>query len=171
MAATACQLRSSARLRSSLRRSVDVSKSAKLIKQFISQLTGFQADETFALSRKAEQDLVNRGIQLRPYQRAGIHWLTWLQQNHLHGVLADDMGLGKTLQSIAAMRQAYEETGSREHSLVVAPKSVVPHWSARSTASILRPRLISFMVLSGRSFQDNGPNHLHFDVRYRGTGY
>lgn len=34
---------------------------------------------------------------LRHYQRAGLDWLTWME-NGVGGILADDMGLGKTLQ-------------------------------------------------------------------------
>ncbi|MBN1315754.1 MAG: HEAT repeat domain-containing protein [Anaerolineales bacterium] len=95
---------------------------------FLDQLIGFNADESFRLPDEIEQRLKTQGIVLRPYQRAGIHWLQWLHQTHLHGVLADDMGLGKTIQTISTMRHAYENTGSRQHSLVVAPKSVLVHW-------------------------------------------
>jgi hypothetical protein len=95
---------------------------------FLSQLTGFQANENFRLSAAAEQQLQKAGITLYPYQRAGIHWLDWLFNNHLHGLLADDMGLGKTLQSISLLHRAYEQTNSRQHSLILAPKSVIHHW-------------------------------------------
>jgi SNF2 family DNA or RNA helicase len=96
--------------------------------EFINQLTGFQADQNFSLSDDFEKHLVQFGLKLRPYQRAGIHWLNWLRKNHLHGVLADDMGLGKTLQSLAVLRLEYDETKSKNHSLVIAPKSVLVHW-------------------------------------------
>ena len=95
---------------------------------FIDQLTGFRADETFHLSPATETHLATRGVTPRPYQRAGIHWLTWLHDNGLHGLLADDMGLGKTLQSIMALMYAYDTSGSRLPSLVIAPASVVTHW-------------------------------------------
>lgn len=97
-------------------------------KAFIDQLTGFKADDAFRLSSAAETHLAARGVTPRPYQRAGIHWLTWLHDNGLHGLLADDMGLGKTLQSILTLRHAYEATGNRLPSLVVAPSSVMTHW-------------------------------------------
>jgi SNF2 family DNA or RNA helicase len=38
------------------------------------------------------------------------------------------MGLGKTLQAICLLRLAYERSRTREHSLVLAPKSVLHHW-------------------------------------------
>lgn len=79
---------------------------------FQEQLTGFQVDETYRLSPTAEARFREEGIVLRPYQRAGVHWLEWLYDNYLHGVLADDMGLGKTLQSISVLRLAYEQSRS-----------------------------------------------------------
>lgn len=96
--------------------------------QFLGQLTGFEANEAYPLSPRLEEQLKQQGFALRPYQRAGIHWLDWLRQNDLHGVLADDMGLGKTLQSLCALRLGYEQTHSKQHSLIVAPKSVLHQW-------------------------------------------
>ncbi len=101
---------------------------AAAYQQFREQLTGFSADPAFALSDPMEKRLGQSNIVLRPYQRAGIHWLDWLRQNYLHGILADDMGLGKTIQAICAMRLAYEQTGSTQHSLVLCPTSVMIHW-------------------------------------------
>ena len=96
--------------------------------RFLDQLMDFHYNDEFPLSAPAEADLARIAVKLRPYQRGGIHWLDWLSTNGLHGVLADDMGLGKTLQAIAALRLAYERTGSQQHSLIVAPKSVLYHW-------------------------------------------
>ncbi|MFW6082761.1 MAG: DEAD/DEAH box helicase, partial [Chloroflexota bacterium] len=97
--------------------------------QFLAELKDFEADENHRLSEAAEERLRQEGIILRPYQRAGIHWLTWLIEHHLHGLLADDMGLGKTIQAAAALRHARESSESRLHSLIVCPKSVIRHWS------------------------------------------
>ena len=58
---------------------------------------------------------------LRPYQRHGVNWLSFLKSAGLGGVLADDMGLGKTLQTICALEKG---------SLVVCPTSVLPNWKA-----------------------------------------
>jgi superfamily II DNA or RNA helicase len=58
---------------------------------------------------------------LRPYQEAGVRWLTFLRQAGLGGVLADDMGLGKTLQTLCVLGKG---------SLVVCPTSVLPNWLA-----------------------------------------
>ena len=97
--------------------------------QFLDELEDFEAEEDFRLSDAAENRLRQQGIDLRPYQRAGIHWLTWLIEHHLHGLLADDMGLGKTIQAAAALRHVWETSEERLHSLVVCPKSVIKHWA------------------------------------------
>lgn len=56
---------------------------------------------------------------LRPYQRVGVNWLSFLKRTELGAVLADDMGLGKTLQTIAILSHP---------SLVVCPTSVLYNW-------------------------------------------
>jgi SNF2 family DNA or RNA helicase len=58
---------------------------------------------------------------LRPYQRRGFDWLSFLQSAQMGGILADDMGLGKTLQTIAVLDT---------RALVVAPTSVLSNWQA-----------------------------------------
>lgn len=95
---------------------------------FLDDLTDLKRDPEYQLLPAIEQHLLTQGIELRPYQRAGIDWLMWLHENQLHGILADDMGLGKTLQTICAISQAYEQTGRKQHSLIIAPKSVMHHW-------------------------------------------
>lgn len=63
---------------------------------------------------------------LRPYQRRGLSWLTFLAEVGLGAVLADDMGLGKTVQVLAL------EVRDRERAvpptLLVCPTSVVGNW-------------------------------------------
>ena len=98
-------------------------------RRFLEGIEGFSADESFTLPPAIEEHLRGVGITLRPYQRAGVHWLTWLIKNHLHGILADDMGLGKTIQTILAIRWAYETNGAHGPSLVICPKSVIPFWA------------------------------------------
>jgi SNF2 family DNA or RNA helicase len=97
--------------------------------QFLNEISDFKQNPTFELPVTYERDLSSNKIILRPYQRAGIHWLDWLTTHHLHGILADDMGLGKTIQTIMAMRLGYDATPNKSHSLIVCPKSVVGHWS------------------------------------------
>ncbi|NMC29934.1 MAG: DEAD/DEAH box helicase [Pelolinea sp.] len=116
--------------------------------EFINQLSGFQADDSFKLPEKMEDHLILSGLNLRPYQREGIQWLTWLRKNQLHGILADDMGLGKTMQALTALCLGYSETESCDHSLIIAPKSVLLHWEREI------PRVFNFI----RVYIYHGPN-------------
>ncbi len=67
---------------------------------------------------------------LRPYQRVGVSWLSFLREAGLGALLADDMGLGKTLQALCALKGP---------SLVVAPASVLHAWA--DEAARFRPGL------------------------------
>ncbi|MGL3807567.1 SNF2-related protein [Paeniglutamicibacter sp. R2-26] len=73
---------------------------------------------------------------LRPYQREGFEWLSFLFDHSLGGVLADDMGLGKTLQTLALIQHAKDRhdpsAGKMPPFLVVAPTSVVSNWAAEA---------------------------------------
>ncbi len=71
---------------------------------------------------------------LRPYQRDGFHWLSFLWDLQLGGMLADDMGLGKTVQTLAMALRASEQGtlgGDAGPLLIVAPTSVVGTWAAQ----------------------------------------
>jgi len=57
--------------------------------------------------------------ELRPYQRRGVDWLSFLRDAGLGALLADDMGLGKTLQTLTVLAG---------RALVVCPRSVVHNW-------------------------------------------
>src|SRR5688572_25767066 len=68
---------------------------------------------------------------LRPYQKSGLSWLSFLDRFGLGACLADDMGLGKTIQLIALMLH------EREHrppdamvgpTLLITPTSVISNW-------------------------------------------
>jgi SNF2 family DNA or RNA helicase len=77
-------------------------------------LTGFERIPEAALPADLTADL-------RPYQRHGVSWLSFLREAGLGAVLADDMGLGKTLQTLCALKG---------RTLVVCPRSVVHNWAA-----------------------------------------
>ncbi len=64
---------------------------------------------------------------LRPYQRAGLDWLSWLADNRVGGILADDMGLGKTLQVLAWIQADHEGP-----TLVVCPVTLVDTWARQA---------------------------------------
>ncbi|MXZ19846.1 MAG: DEAD/DEAH box helicase [Caldilineaceae bacterium SB0665_bin_25] len=78
--------------------------------------------------------------KLRPYQRRGVGWLSFLRQLGLGACLADDMGLGKTIQAIAlllhsrrlAEMQRQSSNGHADYqerpALLICPTSVVANW-------------------------------------------
>ncbi|MGC9225047.1 MAG: DEAD/DEAH box helicase [Terracidiphilus sp.] len=68
---------------------------------------------------------------LRPYQKAGVHWLRFLTRLGLGACLADDMGLGKTVQVIALLLHLKKEAKTtRKASLLVVPASLIANWKA-----------------------------------------
>jgi hypothetical protein len=88
---------------------------------------------------------------LRHYQAEGYRWLQFLTENGLHGILADDMGLGKTVQTLAHLAaEAAKAPGLP--SLVIAPTSVVPNWTAE--AGKFTPHL-TIVTLQGRDRADD----------------
>lgn len=121
--------------------------------RFLDGLSDFKASTEFRLSEDLEHQLLRKGLTLYDHQRAGIHWLDWLRQNHLHGVLADDMGLGKTLQALLAMLLAYKAQEVSRHSLIVCPKSVMRHW-AREIERIAPQQLTQIYHGPNRRRQD-----------------
>ncbi len=76
-------------------------------------------------------DPVGLATTLRAYQLDGFHWLAFLWQHQLGGILADDMGLGKTLQVLALVQHA-RASGSTSPFLVVAPTSVMSAWESEA---------------------------------------
>jgi SNF2 family DNA or RNA helicase len=73
---------------------------------------------------------------LRPYQRAGVSWLAFLERYGMGACLADDMGLGKTIQLIGLLqheRQAAPEGERVGPTLLVAPMSVLGNWHRELT--------------------------------------
>ncbi len=65
---------------------------------------------------------------LRDYQHHGFNWLHFLNQYHLHGILADDMGLGKTVQALSYLKSKKDREGQAPN-LVIAPTSVIFNWA------------------------------------------
>ena len=65
---------------------------------------------------------------LRPYQKEGLSWMVFLDDNQLGGCLADDMGLGKTLQSIAFLQYLKDKNKNDQPSLVIGPTSLIFNW-------------------------------------------
>jgi len=59
---------------------------------------------------------------LRPYQKDGVYWMSYLAKNRFGGILADEMGLGKTLQAIAIIHAL------GGISIVICPSSLIYNW-------------------------------------------
>ena len=74
---------------------------------------------------------------LRPYQKVGYNWLSFLKSTEMGGILADDMGLGKTLQSITILEK---------RSLVIAPTSILGYWISKLISLDHPSRVIYIMV-------------------------
>jgi non-specific serine/threonine protein kinase len=73
---------------------------------------------------------------LRPYQRAGVSWLAFLERYGMGACLADDMGLGKTIQLIALLQSERQTAPEGERigpTLLVAPMSVLGNWHRELT--------------------------------------
>jgi len=75
--------------------------------------------------------------ELRPYQKAGYNWMSFLNSYKFGGCLADDMGLGKTVQTLALLQKIKEANqqgnghGVAIHprtTLLVMPTSLIYNW-------------------------------------------
>ena len=74
---------------------------------------------------------VPKGLKaiLRPYQQAGLNWLTFLHDLGFGACLADDMGLGKTIQILSLIQSRKELAGSDYGpSLLIVPASLIDNW-------------------------------------------
>ncbi|TKY60449.1 CHROMATIN REMODELING 24 [Spatholobus suberectus] len=64
---------------------------------------------------------------LYPHQQDGLKWLWSLHCLGKGGILGDDMGLGKTMQICGFLAGLFHSRLIRR-ALVVAPKTLLPHW-------------------------------------------
>lgn len=74
--------------------------------------------------------------KLRPYQKRGLSWLSFLGRLGLGACLADDMGLGKTIQLLALLAAEMEGAHIATKvgpTLLICPMSIVGNWQ-RETA-------------------------------------
>ena len=69
---------------------------------------------------------------LRPYQKQGVYWMSFLERSGLGGLLADEMGLGKTLQTLTWLSLPHPAPGASSPSLIVCPTSLVRNWEAEA---------------------------------------
>ncbi len=83
---------------------------------------------------------------LRPYQKHGVAWITFLRSHGFGGILADEMGLGKTLQVLAHLALVYRanrKPGESRPSLVVCPTSLVFNWAAEAVRFVPHLKVIT----------------------------
>lgn len=71
----------------------------------------------------------NVDAELRPYQQAGLQWMSFLNETGWGGILADDMGLGKTLQTLTFL-QHYLNENPEAIFLVVCPTTLIYNWES-----------------------------------------
>jgi non-specific serine/threonine protein kinase len=68
--------------------------------------------------------------ELRPYQRAGLSWLAFLDAVGMGACLADDMGLGKTIQIIALLQHERQQPEAAVGpTLLIVPTSLIANWT------------------------------------------
>ncbi len=84
--------------------------------------------------------------QLRGYQKEGIRWLHFLEQNGYAGILADEMGLGKTVQALAWIAQIKQNASVQRPTMVVCPTSLLVNWGREIERFV--PEL-SYCIVSG----------------------
>ncbi len=65
---------------------------------------------------------------LRPYQRRGFSYLSFMSRLGLGTCLADDMGLGKTIQLLALLSRERADDAAGGPTLLICPMSVVGNW-------------------------------------------
>lgn len=105
--------------------------------EWMGLVPGAWLEQTLAALRDPErlhESAVIPGLraELRPYQKAGVAWLSFMRELGLGACLADDMGLGKTIQVIAMLLgQPISGSGApRRSGLLLAPASLLANWRA-----------------------------------------
>jgi superfamily II DNA or RNA helicase len=96
---------------------------------WLGDLLSGHADERLA---PAETPEGFRGT-LRPYQRRGLAWLSFLGRLGIGAILADDMGLGKTVQLLSLLwaeraKNATVRDNSVGSTLLICPMSLTGNW-------------------------------------------
>ncbi|XP_072898553.1 SWI/SNF-related matrix-associated actin-dependent regulator of chromatin subfamily A containing DEAD/H box 1-like isoform X1 [Hemitrygon akajei] len=71
--------------------------------------------------------ILNKSLELKPYQIIGLNWLALLNKHRVNGILADEMGLGKTVQAISFLAYLFQEGDKGPH-LIIVPASTLDNW-------------------------------------------
>ncbi|KAM0867561.1 hypothetical protein ACQ4PT_041896 [Festuca glaucescens] len=86
---------------------------------------------------------------LYPHQREGLKWLWVLHCRGTGGILGDDMGLGKTMQ-ISAFLAGLFHSRLIKRVLVVAPKTLLTHWSKELAVVGLKHKIRDYSAPSAK---------------------
>ncbi|XP_055817953.1 protein CHROMATIN REMODELING 24 isoform X2 [Solanum dulcamara] len=86
---------------------------------------------------------------LYPHQREGLKWLWSLHCLGKGGILGDDMGLGKTMQICGYLAGLFYSKLIRRV-LIVAPKTLLPHWIKELTAVGLSQKIREYFATSAK---------------------
>ena len=84
--------------------------------------------------------------QLRPYQKSGYTWLTYMDKLGFGACLADDMGLGKTVQVLAYLEKL-RSVKKNAQALLIVPASLLGNW--RKETERFAPEL-TYQILHGK---------------------
>ena len=83
---------------------------------------------------------------LRPYQKSGYTWLTYMDKLGFGACLADDMGLGKTVQALAYLEKL-RTVKKNAQALLIVPASLLGNW--RKETERFAPEL-TYQILHGK---------------------
>ncbi|OIT37119.1 PREDICTED: protein CHROMATIN REMODELING 24 isoform X1 [Nicotiana attenuata] len=86
---------------------------------------------------------------LYPHQSDGLKWLWSLHCLGKGGILGDDMGLGKTMQ-ICSFLAGLFYSKLIKRVLIVAPKTLLPHWIKELTAVGLSQKIREYFATSAK---------------------
>ncbi|KAG5627637.1 hypothetical protein H5410_012855 [Solanum commersonii] len=86
---------------------------------------------------------------LYPHQREGLKWLWSLHCLGKGGILGDDMGLGKTMQICGYLAGLFYSKLIKRV-LIVAPKTLLPHWIKELTAVGLSQKIREYFATSAK---------------------
>ncbi len=128
------------------------------VKTSLDALDGIDVETTPSWQSKATQQNRTQAIEpiellptlentLRIYQKEGVYWLRFLENNMFGGILADEMGLGKTVQTLAWIQtQRTHPHAKGKPILIVGPSSLVDNWAEEAARFV--PDL-NVLTLSG----------------------
>ncbi|KAK3141042.1 hypothetical protein QOZ80_4BG0328830 [Eleusine coracana subsp. coracana] len=94
---------------------------------------------------------------LYPHQREGLQWLWVLHCRGTGGILGDDMGLGKTMQ-VSAFLAGLFHSRLVKRVLVVAPKTLLAHWTKELSVVGLKEKI--------RDYSGPSTNIRNYELQY-----